>query len=81
MTAASQARRLRGPDDLAIVAFERGHFTSYSSCGIPYFVGDVVDDLDTLIVRTPADFARHAIDARVRHEVVEIDLDATKVRV
>ncbi|HEX2295035.1 MAG TPA: FAD-dependent oxidoreductase, partial [Actinomycetota bacterium] len=47
----------------------------------PYFVGDVVDDLDTLIVRTPADFARHAIDARVRHEVVEIDLDATKVRV
>ncbi len=81
MTAASQARRLRTPDDLAIVAFERGHFTSYSSCGIPYFVGDVVDDLDTLIVRTPEDFARHGIDARIRHEVVEIDLDATKVRV
>jgi NADPH-dependent 2,4-dienoyl-CoA reductase/sulfur reductase-like enzyme len=81
MTAATQARRLRGPDDLAIVAFERGHFTSYSSCGIPYFVGDVVDDLDTLIVRTPAEFARESIDARIRHEVVEIDLDATKVRV
>ena len=81
MTAASQARRLRGPDDLSIVAFERGHFTSYSSCGIPYFVGDVVDDLDTLIVRTPADFARHGIDARIRHEVVEVDLDAGKVRV
>lgn len=81
MTAASQARRLRGPDDLDIVAFERGHFTSYSSCGIPYFVGDVVDDLETLIVRTPEDFARRAIDARIRHEVVEIDLDAGKVRV
>ncbi len=81
MTAASQARRLRGPDDLTIVAFERGHFTSYSSCGIPYFVGEVVDDVDTLIVRTPEDFARHDIDARLRHEVVEIDLDAGKVRV
>ena len=81
MTAASQARRLRGPDDLAIVAFERGNFTSYSSCGIPYFVGDVVDELETLIVRTPADFARRGIEARVRHEVVEIDLAATKVRV
>ncbi|HEX2057879.1 MAG TPA: FAD-dependent oxidoreductase [Actinomycetota bacterium] len=81
MTAASQARRLRGPEDLAIVAFERGHFTSYSSCGIPYYVGGVVDDLDTLIVRTPDDFARKGIDARIRHEVVEIDLEATKVRV
>lgn len=81
MTAASQARRLRDADDLEIVAFERGHFTSYSSCGIPYFVGDVVDDLDTLIVRTPEDFARKSIDARIRHEVVAIDLDATKVRV
>jgi NADPH-dependent 2,4-dienoyl-CoA reductase/sulfur reductase-like enzyme len=82
MTAASQARRLRGPDDLEIVAFERGHFTSYSSCGIPYFVGDVVDDLHTLIVRTPEEFREgYSIDARIRHEVVEIDLDAAKVRV
>jgi NADPH-dependent 2,4-dienoyl-CoA reductase/sulfur reductase-like enzyme len=81
MTAASQARRLRDPDDLEVVAFERGHFTSYSSCGIPYFVGEVVDDLDTLIVRTPEDFAKAGIDARIRHEVVEVDLDATKVRV
>lgn len=81
MTAATQARRLRGPDDLAIVAFERGNFTSYSSCGIPYFVGTVVDDLDTLIVRTPEEFARESIDARVRHEVVAIDLDAAKVQV
>ena len=81
MTAASQARRLRGPEDLDIVAFERGHFTSYSACGIPYFVGDVVDDLDTLIVRKPADFARQDIDARIRHEVTAIDVDGTRVRV
>ncbi len=34
MSAASQARRLKGPEELEIVAFERGHFTSYSACGI-----------------------------------------------
>ncbi|GGU47159.1 hypothetical protein GCM10010211_08690 [Streptomyces albospinus] len=42
MAAASQARRLEGPDELAITAFERGHFTSYSACGIPYWVGGEV---------------------------------------
>ncbi len=53
MSAASQARRLRGPDELEIVAVERGHYASYSACGIPYFVGGVVDELDKLIARTP----------------------------
>ncbi|MCA1844835.1 MAG: NAD(P)-binding protein, partial [Actinobacteria bacterium] len=42
MSAACQARRRRGPDDLDIVVFERGHHTSYSACGIPYLVADVV---------------------------------------
>src|SRR5659263_239814 len=39
MSAASPARRRRGPDDLEIVAFERGSTTSYSACGIPYWIG------------------------------------------
>ena len=51
----------RGADDLEIVAFERGHFTSYSACGIPYWIGGVVTDRDALVARTPARFreARH----------------------
>ncbi len=80
MSAASAARRLRGPDDLEIVAFERGSYTSYSACGIPYFIGNVVGDLDALIARTPEQFAHdHAIEARVRHEVMAIDLDRRAV--
>ena len=39
MSAASQARRLKGPGELEIVAFERGHFTSYSACA-PYIEKD-----------------------------------------
>jgi NADPH-dependent 2,4-dienoyl-CoA reductase/sulfur reductase-like enzyme len=80
MSAASQARRRRKPDDLEIVAFERGHFTSYSACGIPYWVGGVVDGPDALVARDPQTFReKHAIDVRMRHEVVEIDLDRREV--
>jgi NADPH-dependent 2,4-dienoyl-CoA reductase/sulfur reductase-like enzyme len=82
MSAASQARRRRGPDDLEIVAFESGHYTSYAACGIPYYLGGVVDDFDSLIVREPEEFRRRqSIDVRIRHEATEIDLDARKVRV
>ena len=82
MSAASQARRRRGPEDLEIVAFERGDYTSYSACGIPYFVADTVTELDKLIARTPEEFrADYAVDVRMRHEVTEIDLDARAVKV
>ncbi|MFA9432605.1 FAD-dependent oxidoreductase [Egicoccus sp. AB-alg2] len=82
MSAASQARRRRGADDLEIVVLERGSDTSYSACGIPYWVGDVVEDRDALVVRTPEAFReKHAIDARVHHEVVGIDTAAGQVRV
>jgi len=80
MSAASQARRRRGPEELEIVAFERGNYTSYSACGIPYLLGGTVDDLADLVVRTPDEFReRQSIDVRIRHEVTEIDLDARKV--
>ncbi|MDQ3987154.1 MAG: FAD-dependent oxidoreductase [Actinomycetota bacterium] len=82
MSAASQARRRRDPEDLSIVAFEKGNYTSYSACGIPYFVGGLVKDLERLIARTPERFREsYSIDARVRHEVVDIDLEERKVTV
>ncbi|GGQ39295.1 FAD-dependent oxidoreductase [Couchioplanes azureus] len=79
MSAASQARKRRGPDDLEIVAFERGHFTSYSACGIPYWIGGAVADREALIAREPAAFAKAGITVRMRHEVVAIDLDRREV--
>jgi NADPH-dependent 2,4-dienoyl-CoA reductase/sulfur reductase-like enzyme len=80
MSAASQARRRRSRDDLEIVVFERGHFTSYSSCGIPYWIGGVVDGPDELVARTPETFrTEYAMDLRMRHEVSAIDLDAREV--
>src|SRR4051794_3160041 len=80
MSAASQARRLQ--PDLDIVALEKGRWTSYSACGIPYVVGGVVDDLDDLVARTPDEFRNnHRIDARINHEVMAVDLDARSLEV
>jgi len=79
MSAASQARKRVGPDDLQIVVFERGHFTSYSACGIPYWIGGFVKDRDELVAREPAAFAKAGIDVRIQHEVVAIDLDRREV--
>ncbi|HEY8736127.1 MAG TPA: FAD-dependent oxidoreductase [Candidatus Dormibacteraeota bacterium] len=79
MSAAAQARRMRA--DLEIVAFERGDYTSYSACGLPYVVGGVVADFDRLVARTPAQFQAQGIDARVRHEVEAIDLKARRLTV
>jgi NADPH-dependent 2,4-dienoyl-CoA reductase/sulfur reductase-like enzyme len=80
MSAASQARRLKGPDALEIVAFERGHFSSFSACGIPYWVGGDVDSRDALIARTPEEHRSRDIDLRMRTEVTEINVDGGRVR-
>lgn len=80
MTAATNARR--GQKDLDIVVLEKGRYTSYSACGIPYLVGGAVAELDDLVVRTPQEFRdKHRIDARIRHEVTAIDLDRRRVEV
>jgi NADPH-dependent 2,4-dienoyl-CoA reductase/sulfur reductase-like enzyme len=81
MTAAARARRRRDPEDLEIVAFERGPYTSYSACGIPYFVGDLLSDIDELVARTPEEHRKNGIDVRTGHEVVAIDVNKRRVRV
>ncbi len=80
MSAASRARRYRHPDDLEITAFERGHFTSFSACGIPYWAGGEVDGPDALIARTAEEHRGRGIDLRMRTEVTEIDLAGQRVR-
>ncbi|MEU7586175.1 FAD-dependent oxidoreductase [Micromonospora sp. NPDC049230] len=80
MSAASQARRRRDSADLEIVVFERGHFTSYSACGIPYWISGLVSGPEALIARDPETFrTKYAMDVRMRHEVTAIDLDRREV--
>jgi NADPH-dependent 2,4-dienoyl-CoA reductase/sulfur reductase-like enzyme len=72
MSAASVARRHR--PDLEIIVFEQGPFTSYSACGIPYYVGGMVPDHLSLIARTPETFReKQHIRVRTGHRVTGID--------
>ncbi|MDI2130796.1 FAD-dependent oxidoreductase [Yinghuangia seranimata] len=80
-SAAAQARRRRGPDDLDIVVLERGRYTSYSACGIPYWVGGAVAGPDALIVRSPEEHRKRGLDVRVGTEAEGIDLDRREVAV
>ncbi|MFC0447357.1 FAD-dependent oxidoreductase [Rhodococcus jostii] len=80
MSAASQARKRRDPADLQIVAFEKGRATSYSACGIPYWISGAVAREDNLIARSPARHRDNGIDVRTRTEVTAIDLAARTVR-
>jgi NADPH-dependent 2,4-dienoyl-CoA reductase/sulfur reductase-like enzyme len=82
MSAASQARRRRDRDDLEIVAFERGRFTSFSACGIPYWIAGLVDERDDLVARAPQTFRdRFDIDVHLESEVVAIDTGRGRVEV
>jgi NADPH-dependent 2,4-dienoyl-CoA reductase/sulfur reductase-like enzyme len=74
-------RRLVDSGALEILAFEKGEHTSYSACGIPFVVGGEVDELDDLVLRTPAAFSKQGIDVRIRTEVTAIDLDQRRVEV
>src|SRR5512142_365469 len=72
-SAASQARKRR--PDLDVVMFERGRATSYSACGIPYWISGAVESESALIARTPEQHRAAGIDVRMRTEVVAIDVD------
>ncbi len=82
MSAASQARRRKGPEELEILVFERGNFTSFAACGIPYWIAGLIEERDELIARAPEVFRdKQHIDVRMRQEVVGIDTDARNVTV
>jgi NADPH-dependent 2,4-dienoyl-CoA reductase/sulfur reductase-like enzyme len=80
MSAASQARRLKGPDELAITVVERGDTTSYAACGIPYWVAGLIEERSDLIARRAEVFRdKQHIDVRLHHEATAIDTDARTV--
>ena len=79
LSAAAQARRLRDASELDIVVLEQGPEISYSACGIPYWIGGLVEDRDRLLARTPADFAAQDVLVRTDTRAEGIDLAAGEV--
>lgn len=71
MSAASRARRLK--PDMEIVVFEKSGFVSYGSCGLPYFVSDIIKSPENLVVYDAKFFKeKRNIDVFVHHEVLKI---------
>jgi len=72
---ASAAARLRRLDEQAeIVIFEKGAYISYANCGLPYYIGEVIQERNKLFVQTAASFkSRFNIDVRISTEVIGID--------
>ena len=50
-TAAARLRRLS--EDIEIILFEKGKYISYANCGLPYYIGGVIEERDRLFVQTP----------------------------
>ena len=80
MSAASKVRREQ--PDRQIVVFEKSHYTSYSACGIPYYISEIVDSADELIVRSPKTFReKYNIDVRTMHRVLQVDTVGKRIKV
>ena len=80
---ATAAARLRRLDEQAeIVVFERSGYVSYANCGLPYYIGGVIEDPAALTLQTPESFfARFRVDMRVHHEVTAIHPERKAVSV
>jgi NADPH-dependent 2,4-dienoyl-CoA reductase/sulfur reductase-like enzyme len=72
MTVAAALRR-RLPKDHEVVVLERGGWTSYSACGIPYWIAGEVGSPDDLVARTPEEHLANGIDLRLGTEATAID--------
>lgn len=78
MTAASHVNRAVA--DATVTVVERGPYTSYAMCGIPFLVGGLVERADDLVVRSPEQFAAAGIVVRTRTEALSVDAAARTVR-
>lgn len=79
-SAAAKARR--NNDGATIVIYEKDHFISYSGCGLPYYIGDQIEDISKLTPRDPDFFKKkYNIDVKIRHKVLSIDAAMKTVQV
>ena len=80
---ATTATRLRRLDEKSeIIIFDKGNYVSFANCGLPYYVGDVINKKEKLLLQTPESFkARFNIDVRLNEEVIKIIKDEKKIQI
>ena len=72
---ATTAARIRRVDETAeIILLEKGKHISYANCGLPYYIGGVIEEREKLFIQTPEAFStRFRVDVRTENEVIFID--------
>ena len=80
---ATATARIRRIDEFAeIIIFEKGKYISYANCGLPYYIGGVIENRDRLFLQTSASFGkRFNVDVRVENTVIGIDTETKTVTV
>lgn len=65
---ATAAARIRRLDEKAeIIVFEKSGYVSYANCGLPYYIGGVIQNKEELTLQTPESFwKRFQITMKVR---------------
>lgn len=80
--ASAAARLKRLNEDAEIVLFEKGEYISYANCGLPYYIGNTIEDRKKLFLQTPVSFGnRYDADVRTLNEVTAINRDRKTVSV
>ncbi|HEX9027152.1 MAG TPA: CoA-disulfide reductase [Clostridium sp.] len=80
---ASTAARLRRLDENAeIIMVEKGEYISFANCGLPYYIGETIDERGKLIVQTVEEMSeKFNLDIRNLNEVLSIDKENKKVKI
>ncbi len=80
MSCAARIKRLDA--SARVVVIEKGPNVSFANCGMPYYIGGVIQDRDAMVVAAPEMLQnRYGLDIRTRQEVVRLDTAAKKVEV
>lgn len=80
---ATAAARLRRIDENAeIILFEKGKHISFANCGLPYYIGNTIEQREALFLQTPTSFGdRFNVDVRNNQEVISIDPNKKSVQI
>ena len=79
MSAASKVKRTLPTSQ--VVVYEKGEDLSYGACGLPYYVGDEIKDIKSLVIRNKAQFEKSGIEVFDLHEVLSVNEKDKKIKV
>lgn len=80
--ATTAARLRRRDEEMEIVILEKGEYISYANCGLPYYIGGVIQSRESLLLQTPKKMEdNYKIDVKTSAEVIAIDRDKKELTV